>query len=282
MRSTKKSIAIEEIRQYMRRTARKVWCGGCGNGIAMGALIRAIINLTIPHHQIAIISGIGCSGRGSAYINLDSIQTPHGRTIPVATGIKLTRPDMHVVIYSGDGDIAAIGGNHFIHAARRNIDITTILINNFIFGMTGGQVTPTTPFEAIATTAPYGNIEPPFDLCALAAAAGATYVARGTTYHVNQLVSYIEKAIKNKGFSFVEVISQCPTQYGKLNKIGTAPQMLLWIKENTVNIRKAGNKTLEESEGKIIIGEFISKERLELTDSYIQLNEKVQKRESIN
>ena len=277
MRTANKSIHIKEIKQYMRKTARKVWCGGCGNGIVMGALIRAIIDLKIPHQKIAIVSGIGCSGRGSAYIDLDSIQTPHGRTIPVATGIKLTRPDMHVVIYSGDGDLAAIGGNHFIHAARRNIDITTILVNNFIFGMTGGQVTPTTPFGAIATTAPYGNIELPFDLCGLAAAAGATYVARGTTYHVNQLISHIEKAIKNKGFSFVEVISQCPTQYGKLDKIGTAAQMLLWIKENTANIGKAGSKTLKESEGKVIIGEFISRDRPELTESYIQLNQKVQK-----
>ncbi len=270
-------VPIRDIRAYMHKTARKVWCGGCGNGIAMGALIRALIHLEIAPDRVAFLSGIGCSGRAAAYIELDSMQTPHGRTIPVATGLKLTRPEMHVIVYSGDGDIAAIGGNHFIHAARRNIGMTVILVNNFIYGMTGGQVAPTTPHRGVATTAPYGNIEYPFDICNLAAAAGATYVARTTTYHVNQLTSYIEKGIQNKGFSLIEVISQCPTQFGKLNKMGSPAQMLLWMKENAINLKDAQNKAAAELEGKIITGEFVSRERPELSAQYRQMNEAVQK-----
>ena len=275
--SGKADISARDIRNYMRKTARKVWCGGCGNGIAMGALIRAIIQLKIPQDQIAVFTGIGCNGRGAAYIEFDSMQTPHGRPIPVATGLKLTRPEMEVIVYSGDGDIAAIGGNHLIHAARRNIGITVVLVNNFIYGMTGGQVAPTTPHQGLATTAPYGNLEYPFDICTLAAAAGATYVARGTTYHVNQLASFIAKGIQNKGFSLIEVISQCPTQFGKLNNRGTPAQMLLWLKRNSISLKEASSKTPQELEEKVVIGEFVEKERPELAAQYRRMLETVKK-----
>jgi 2-oxoglutarate ferredoxin oxidoreductase subunit beta len=275
--SGKADISARDIRNYMRKTARRVWCGGCGNGIAMGALIRAIIQLKIPQDQIAVFTGIGCNGRGAAYIEFDSMQTPHGRPIPVATGLKLTRPEMEVIVYSGDGDIAAIGGNHLIHAARRNIGITVVLVNNFIYGMTGGQVAPTTPHQGLATTAPYGNLEYPFDICTLAAAAGATYVARGTTYHVNQLASFIAKGIQNKGFSLIEVISQCPTQFGKLNNRGTPAQMLLWLKRNSISLKEASSKTPQELEGKVVIGEFVEKERPELAAQYRRMLETVKK-----
>jgi len=276
MKTVNKEITTSEIRSYMRKTVRRIWCPGCGNGIVMGAMIRAIVRQRIPRDKVAVVSGIGCSGRGSAYVDFDSMQTPHGRAIPCATGIKLIRPEMHVIVFSGDGDIAAIGGNHFIHAARRNIGITVIMVNNRIYGMTGGQVAPTTPYGEISSTAPYGNIEPEIDLCALAESAGATYVARGTTYHVNQLVSYMERGIKNKGFSIIEVISQCPIHYGKLNKIGTAPQMLLWMKEKSIAVKSAKKKSPEDLEGRIITGEFTSRERPELTEEYQKLREKAQ------
>lgn len=270
-------IPVREIRNYVRQTARKVWCAGCGNGIAMGALTRALISLKIPRDKIAVFTGIGCSGRGAAYIEYDSMQTPHGRPIPVATGLKLTRPEMEVIVYSGDGDLAAIGGNHFIHAARRNIGITVVLVNNYIYGMTGGQVAPTTPHRGLATTAPYGNLEYPFDICTLAAAAGATYVARSTTYHVQQLAFFIKKGIQNKGFSLIEAISQCPTQYGKLNNLGSPGQMLLWLKRNTLSLQEASRKTPQQLEGRIIAGEFVDRERPELSAQYQRMLEAVKK-----
>ncbi|MFC1863470.1 thiamine pyrophosphate-dependent enzyme [Thermodesulfobacteriota bacterium] len=279
MKSGNKRVPPGKIRDCMRKTARRIWCSGCGNGICMGALIRAIIRLQIPRDEVAIVSGIGCGGRGSAYVDFDSIQTPHGRAIPCATGIKLIRPNMHVIVFSGDGDITGIGGNHLIHAARRNIGITVIVVNNRIYGMTGGQVAPTTHYGDFASTAPYGHIESPFDICVLAIGAGATYVARSTTYHVNRLDSLIEKGLMNKGFSVIEVISQCPTYYGKLNRIGGPAEMLLWLKEKSVSIKNAEMKSPEDIEGKIIIGEFVSKERPELSEEYHRLNEMVQRKE---
>jgi 2-oxoglutarate ferredoxin oxidoreductase subunit beta len=280
MESMKNVVTTKEIKSYLNKSARRIWCAGCGNGICMGALIRAIVRLQILRDKVVIVSGIGCSGRASGYLDFDSMQTPHGRPITCATGIKLMRPEMHVIVFSGDGDIAAIGGNHLIHAARRNIDITVIVVNNQIYGMTGGQVAPTTPHGALASTAPYRNIESPFDICKLALAAGATYVARSTTFHVNQMVSFIERGIANRGFSLIEVMSQCPTQYGKLNNIGTPAEMLLWFKEKTINIKRSEEKTSEEIRGKIITGEFITERRPELTELYSQLLKRAQSKRS--
>jgi 2-oxoglutarate ferredoxin oxidoreductase subunit beta len=242
-------------------------------------VVRAIHKTGLNQDRVAFLSGIGCSGRSSAYVNFDVMQTPHGRTLPAATGIKLARPEMKVIVFTGDGDSVAIGGNHFIHAARRNIDITMVIANNMIYGMTGGQVAPTTWQGDLAETAPYGNIELPIDICRIAEAAGATYVARGTTYHIFQVINYIEKAILNKGFSVVEVVSQCPTQYGHLNRVGNAVEMLKWLKEKAIFRDKAKELGPEQLQGKIIIGEFVKKSRPEFAEEYNKLIEKARNHE---
>lgn len=267
------------VQQFCREGVRRIWCAGCGNGIIMGGLVRAIHHAGLDQDRVAFLSGIGCAGRSWAYVNFDVMATPHGRTLPCATGIKLARPDLKVVIFTGDGDAVAIGGNHFIHAARRNIDITMVIANNMIYGMTGGQVAPTTLEGNYATTAPYGNIEPPIDICRLAEAAGATYVARGTTYHIQQTIRYIEKAIANKGFSVVEVVSQCPTQYGRLNQIGDATEMLRWFKERTVSREKAKELAPEQLPGKIVMGEFVNMSRPEFAEEYTKLIQKARDHE---
>ena len=199
-----------------------VWCPGCGNGIVMGALIRAIDKLGYAKDNVAMVSGIGCTSRMPVYLDFNSLHTTHGRALAFATGVKFAQPHMKVIVITGDGDALAIGGNHFIHACRRNIDITTILINNFIYGMTGGQGSPTTPGNAFSTTTPYGNSEKNFNPCNLAEAAGASFVGRSTVYHYPQLEKMIMQALEHKGFSLVEVISNCHTYFGRLNRQGDA------------------------------------------------------------
>ncbi len=266
-------IETSEVHSYLRwrYVFPTVWCAGCGIGTVAGAIIRALIELKIPKDKVALVSGIGCSSRMPIYLDLNTLHTTHGRAIPFALGIKLARPEMKVIIVSGDGDALAIGGNHFIHAARRNIDLTLVLINNSIYGMTGGQVAPTTPLGAKAHTAPYGNIDPPFDAVQLALGAGATFVARGTTYHIVQTTNYIKKAIEHEGFAMVEVVSQCPTLYGRLNQMPDPKDMLLWQKQNAVPLSKAKNMSPEELEGKIITGIFREEKRPEYTKSYWDL-----------
>jgi 2-oxoglutarate ferredoxin oxidoreductase subunit beta len=259
------------VQGFCRPGVKRIWCPGCGNGIILGALVRAINKAGLKPDQMTLLSGIGCAGRSWAYVNFDVMATPHGRTLPCATGIKLARPELKVVIFTGDGDAVAIGGNHFIHAARRNIGITMVIANNMIYGMTGGQVAPTTGEGDVAATAPYGNIEPPLDICRLAEAAGATYVARGTTYHIVQTIQYLERALLNKGFSVVEIVSQCPTQYGRLNRMGSAVEMLKWFKERSVNQDKAKQSDPEALRGKIIIGEFVNKYQPEFAEKYSRL-----------
>lgn len=222
----------------------------------MGAIARAIDKLGLNPDQTAIVSGIGCSSRAGGYMDFDTLHTTHGRAIPFATGLKLARPELNVIVITGDGDAAAIGGNHLIHAARRNIDITVVCFNNNIYGMTSGQYSPLTPRGMKATTAPYGTIDRSFDLCRLVGAAGASYVARGTAYHVRQLINLIANAIAKKGFSFVEAVSQCPTYYGRRNHMGSAVDMLRWQKEHAVPVKAAANMTPEELEDKIVIGEL--------------------------
>ncbi len=212
-----------------------IWCSGCGIGIVMGALIRAIDHIGLDSNNVALVSGIGCTARMPVYMDFNTLHTTHGRALAFATGLKLARPDMHVIVIMGDGDATAIGGNHFIHAARRNIGITTIIVNNNIYAMTGGQASPTTPHEARATTAPYGNMEYPMPISELAITAGATYVARSTVYHAMELDKYIKDAILKDGFSLVEAISYCHTTFGRLNKLGSASDMLALIKENSLS-----------------------------------------------
>ncbi|MBN1430687.1 MAG: 2-oxoacid:ferredoxin oxidoreductase subunit beta [Anaerolineae bacterium] len=212
-----------------------IWCAGCGIGIVMGSLIRAIDHLGLSNDEVALVSGIGCTSRMPVYMDFNTMHTTHGRALAFATGLKIARPHMQVIAIMGDGDALAIGGNHFIHAARRNIGITSIIVNNAIYGMTGGQYSPTTPVGKQATTAPYGNIEPPFPICELAIASGATYVARSTVYHVLELDKYIQEAIQKDGFSLVEAVSYCHTTYGRLNKFGTAPDMMRGLKKDSIS-----------------------------------------------
>lgn len=249
-----------------------IWCPGCGHGILMHAIARAISNKNLDRDRVCVVSGIGCSSRAPGYMNFNTLHTTHGRALAFATGIKMSEPDMHVIVVTGDGDAGAIGGNHLIHAARRNIDITTIVFNNNIYGMTGGQYSPTTPTNDYGTTAPYGNIDKCFDLCKLAKSAGATYVARSTAYHAQGLTKLVEKGLDNKGFSFIEGISVCPTYYGRKNKKGDAVDMMKSLKDTTVDVKVAKKKP-ELAEGKILIGELYNSPEEEYTDRYTKIIE---------
>ncbi|MEN6599365.1 MAG: 2-oxoacid:ferredoxin oxidoreductase subunit beta [Rectinema sp.] len=272
---------MAEFLSYFRQDLLPhIWCPGCGNGTVTGALVRAIDKLGLDKNNMVIVSGIGCSSRSVGYLDFDTLHTTHGRAIAFATGVKLANPKLKVVVITGDGDCAAIGGNHFIHAARRNIDITAIIINNDTYGMTNGQASPMTPRGMFGTTAPYGNIEYNFDLCELAKAAGATYVARATTYHYVLLEDLISKAIMHKGFSVVEALSQCPTYFGRKNKIGGAVETLNWIKDQTINIKAAASLPQEKREGKILIGELYKSEKAEFTEQYLELIGRLQKANS--
>jgi 2-oxoglutarate ferredoxin oxidoreductase subunit beta len=263
---------------YLRPTKKfpNVWCAGCGIGIAMGALIRAIDRIGLDKDDVALVSGIGCTGRMPVYMDFNTIHTTHGRALAFATGLKIARPAMKVITIMGDGDAMAIGGNHFIHAARRNIGITAIVVNNAIYGMTGGQYSPTTPIGARAATAPYGNVEPPMPICEVAKAAGATYVARSTVYHAVELDRFIEQAIRKNGFSLVEAVSYCHTTYGRVNKLGTPVDMMRILKENSVSISSAEKLTSEEREAKIVRGVMHDVEKPEYTQLYEELIQRVQ------
>lgn len=270
--------SLSPIHSYLRITKKfpTVWCSGCGIGSIMNSVIGAIHELDINKNNIVMVSGIGCSSRIPIYTDFNTLHTTHGRALPFATGVKMVRPDLKVIVITGDGDALAIGGNHFIHSCRRNIDITVIMINNFIYGMTGGQVSPTTPYESYAHTAPYGSIDPPFDAVKLAIAAGATYVARGTNYHIIQTNNYIKKAIARKGLSFVEVISQCPVLYGRLNDFRTPIEMLKWQKEHAVGIKQWEKLSEEERKDKFMIGEFFEdNSREEYTELYAKMAREV-------
>ena len=269
-----KTVIDDYIREEM---FPHIWCPGCGNGIVLGAIIRAIDDLKWDRDKIVMISGIGCSSRITGYVDFCTMNTTHGRALPFATGIKMANPDLKVVVVMGDGDCSAIGGNHFIHAARRNIDLTAIIINNMIYGMTGGQYSPLTPTGRFGTTAPYGNIDQSFDLTSLAMAAGASYVARGTIYHAKQSILLMKKALNKKGFSVVEIISDCPISYGKMNKMRTAVEMLKWIKDIAVSKKAWENLSVEERKEKFVIGEFLDIDRPDYNERYNEIIKKAQK-----
>ncbi len=265
---------------YLRLTKKfpNVWCSGCGIGIVMSALIRAISRLGLEKDDIALVSGIGCTGRMPVYMDFNTIHTTHGRALAFATGLKLAQPKLKVIAIMGDGDALAIGGNHFIHSARRNMDITAIVVNNCIYGMTGGQYSPTTPLNGKATTAPYGNIEPPMPICEVAIAAGASYVARSTVYHAVELDRYLEQAISKSGFSLVEAVSYCHTTFGRLNKLGTAGDMMRALKDNSVSLTAAEKLTPEERAAKIVRGVLWDVQKpgyLELYDQILQRAQEV-------
>jgi 2-oxoglutarate ferredoxin oxidoreductase subunit beta len=271
---------LSETLQKLRKNKKfpTIWCSGCGIGVVMGALIRAIDHLGLDNDQVALVAGIGCTARMPVYMDFNTLHTTHGRALAFATGLKIARPDMKVIAIMGDGDALAIGGNHFIHAARRNLGITALVVNNSIYGMTGGQYSPTTPLGGRATTAPYGNIEPPFPICDLAVAAGATYVARSTVYHALELDKYLAEAISRDGFSVVEAVSYCHTTYGRLNKLGTAADMMRSLKDNSIPQSALDRLTPEEKAAntKIVRGKFIDTPRPQYTQVYSNLITRVQ------
>ncbi|MGD0693577.1 MAG: 2-oxoacid:ferredoxin oxidoreductase subunit beta [Terriglobia bacterium] len=239
-----------------------IWCPGCGIGTTVNCFARALVESKAPLDKVAIVSGIGCTGRVAGYVRLDSFHTTHGRAIPFATGLKLANPELTVVVYSGDGDLIAIGGNHFIHAARRNIDLKVICVNNFIYGMTGGQVAPTTPIGAVATTSPYGCFERPFNLPYLAESSGAVYVARWTAYHVRFIAHSMAEMFNKQGFCFLEIIAPCPTLYQRRNRLGDGLDAMRYYKQKSVVKNGANTKELElDLKGEIVVGKFVDTNR---------------------
>jgi 2-oxoglutarate ferredoxin oxidoreductase subunit beta len=241
-----------------------IFCVGCGNGTVINCTLTAVQEMGWPKEEVVFVSGIGCSSRASGYIYTDSLHTTHGRALAFATGIKLANPSLHVVVFTGDGDLAAIGGNHFIHACRRNVDMTVICMNNLIYGMTGGQGSPTTPAGAMSTTTPYGSKESPFDLCELAVASGANYAARWTSYQVKEVTAAVKAGLETPGFSFIEVMTQCPTGYGRKNRLREPQDMMEYFRTHSMlksrfdRLQKEGSPIPANT---IVVGEFIRRSR---------------------
>jgi 2-oxoglutarate/2-oxoacid ferredoxin oxidoreductase subunit beta len=259
------TVPINPVEPFLRTERMPhIWCPGCGIGTSVNSFARALTEANLDLKNVSIVSGIGCTGRVAGYMNLDSFHTTHGRAIPFATGLKLANPKLNVVVYSGDGDLFAIGGNHLIHAARRNVDIKVVCVNNLIYAMTGGQTAPTTPGAVITSTNPYGTYDPSFNLPYLVEAAGAVYVARWTTFHVRQLARSMQEMFTKKGFTFIEVISPCPTLYQRRNKMGDGLDTMKFYKE--VSKVKNGAPTSEvalSKSGEIVVGKFVDRERSE-------------------
>ncbi len=252
-----------------------IWCPGCGIGLVLNCFLRGLLKSGLDLDKVTVVSGIGCTGRAAGYIKLDSFHTTHGRAIPFATGLKLANPKLKVVVFSGDGDLIAIGGNHLIHAARRNIDMTVLCVNNFIYGQTGGQLGPTTPLKARTTTSRLGNIERPFNIPNLAAASGAAYIARWTTAQVRSLEKAIIEALLKKGFSLVEVISPCPTYYGRMNNQPTGLEQMKYYRNNSIVKHGISPEKADiELDGQIVVGKFVDIERPYLPSSQEENNGK--------
>ncbi|MBS3782667.1 MAG: 2-oxoacid:ferredoxin oxidoreductase subunit beta [Candidatus Thermoplasmatota archaeon] len=256
---------LHPLDKYLRKDRiPHIWCPGCGLGVILNAYLRALKDSDIPPEDTAVVSGIGCSGRAAGYVDVDSFHVTHGRAIPFATGLKVGNRDLKTTVFSGDGDLFAIGGNHFIHAARRNVDFNVICVNNFNYGMTGGQAGPTTPTDAETSTTPWGGFEQPFNLPAVAAGAGAVYVARWTTYHVEQLTDSLKEALEKDGFSFIEVMSPCPTGYGRKVGLKTGKKTMKHFKENSEIDPDADPTEValdpEDPDSKIIVGKFVDRD----------------------
>ena len=263
------------IKNYLReRFFPHIWCAGCGHGMVLNGLLRAIEKLGLSKNEIVMVSGIGCSSRITGYVDFHTLHTIHGRALAFATGVKMARPELNLIVPMGDGDALAIGGNHFIHAARRNIDITAVVMNNRIYGMTGGQYSPLSGENINATTAPYLTIDPAFDVVDLAKGAGATFVARTTTYHIQQMIDIIQQAILHEGFSVVEILAQCPTYFGRKNKAGDAVDMVEYFKKNTTSI---GSKAKKENPDLLERGIFVQKETPEYCSEYDKMVQKAMK-----
>lgn len=270
--SEQRTPAGRPIDYYLRtRFLPHIWCPGCGHGTVLNALVRSVDELALKKNELVMVSGIGCSARISGYLDFHTLHTLHGRALAFATGVKLSRPELTILVPMGDGDALAIGGNHFIHAARRNIDITVLILNNSIYGMTGGQFSPTTGCGVEAATAPYQTIDKPFDPVELARAAGATFVARTTTYHVHELQQYITRAIAHRGFSVVEVLTQCPTHYGSRTGAPEPVEMLARYKAGTARI---GSTAIAEDASLVPRGIFVEEQRPEYCVEYAKLVER--------
>ena len=274
----------ELIHKYMRiDNLPHIWCPGCGNGIIMRDITVAVADLIndpqiqLNRDKVVIVSGIGCSSRAAGYMDFNSIHTTHGRAIAFATGMKMADPTLEVIVITGDGDCSAIGGNHLIHAARRNIGITVITMNNNIYGMTGGQYSPTTPTGDKGTTAPYGNIDRDFDIALLAAGAGATFAARGSAFHVKETTELIKRGILHQGFSLVDVYSVCPTYYGRKNKKGSAVDMLKWQKKNLIPEARYNRLPDAQKLDKKMIGVLTEYEYPEYSKAYLEMSQAHQK-----
>ena len=263
------------IHNYLRHEKKfpHVWCPGCGNGIVLGALIRAIDRTGFSKDEIVLVSGIGCAGRMPVYVDFNTLHTTHGRALTFATGVKLANPGLQVIVVMGDGDATAIGGNHFIHAARRNLNLTAIIINNSTYGMTGGQYSPTTPYGALSTTSLYGHVEHPFSIAELAVTAGAAWVGRGTVYHATLLDQLIEAAILKRGFAVVEAMSHCHTLFGRKNRLGGPAEMMRRQKDLAVRVDKARTMTLGELAGKFTIGILVDRDLPIYTQEYHKVRE---------
>ena len=263
------------FKQFIReRFFPHIWCPGCGHGTVLNAILHTVDDLALDQSSLCMVSGIGCSARISGYVDFHTMHTMHGRALACATGLKMAKPSLNVFVPMGDGDATAIGGNHFIHACRRNIDLTAIVLNNRIYGMTGGQYSPLSGQGILATTAPYRSIDPAFDTVQLALGAGATFVARTTAFHVKELGSIIKKAVQHKGFSLVEVLVQCPTYFGRKNKIGGAVQLLEHYRDTTAPL---GSKKLEENPDLMPRGIFREEVRPEYCDEYAKMTAKARK-----
>lgn len=263
------------VKDYIRkRFFPHIWCPGCGHGIVLGGMLGAIEELGLKKKDVVMVSGIGCSSRIVGYVDFHTLHTLHGRALAFATGVKFSRPELNVIVPMGDGDATAIGGNHFIHACRRNINMTAVVMNNKIYGMTGGQFSPLSGQGIYATTAPYSNIDYDFDIVELSRGSGATFVARTTVYHVNEVKDYIKKAIQHKGFSVVEILSQCPTYFGRKNKLKNVNEMLEYFKNNTTPV---GSQAKKDNPGLIERGIFVQIQKEEYCDKYLKVIETASK-----
>lgn len=267
------SDVTQLIHDYLRHNKKfpHVFCAGCGHGIVLGSLIRSVHALGLSKDDVALVAGIGCSGRIAAYVDFNTVHTTHGRALTFATGIKMANPQLKVITVMGDGDAFSIGGNHLIHAARKNIGVTALVLNNFIYGMTGGQCSSTTPLGAVSQTSPYGQLEKSFDIVKLTSAAGANGVSRGTVFHVNTLDRLIREAIMRPGFNLVEILTPCHTQYGRKNKFKSAVDMYKWLKSNALPLDKYEKLKPEDREGRIPIGTFVQNDAPGLEELYAQV-----------
>lgn len=264
-----------QIGEYLRYDKLPLfWCPGCSDGIVLGAIVRSFAELGLKKEEIVVVTGIGCWGKADDYLGTHTLHVTHGRALAFATGVKAAKPELTVVALMGDGDCATIGGNHFIHAARRNIGVTAIVVNNLNYGMTGGQYSATTPEGSSTSTSPLGSLEPAFDLCELGKAAGAPFVARSTPYHIQQLQGFIKEAIAKKGFGLVDVMSICPTHYGRRNQLATPVQMMEWLRDHAVTEKAYAALPTEEQAKVFTIGKFVDRERVDLSTKYAALQDK--------